>query len=163
MSSKLNKEQILDQLIATLIAGWGRKGVEDSIVRVAGDREGNLFSPKTASVQRSEEPQSYEYARSKDFGPNQMIIEQFAADFDQRSVLPKTSDIQNFLKAHGVRAKEVKSRNHAFRLISGILGKMSQKGVLSAIERARFSGPAKLDEVSEAIGRTASATRRSEG
>lgn len=161
MSSKINKEQILEDILRTLVAGWGRQGVKDALERVGAEPRDGAKVPKPIELEQTEEaPQAFEYARSRNFGANQRLIEELAREYDEGKIFARNADIQNFLKSHGYRLRESKSRNQAFRLISSALANMSRKGVMGVIERARYSGPAKLEEVSEAIGQRAQASRR---
>lgn len=151
MSNKLNRDQILTNILQTLIDGWGRAAVIEALDRTASPKTGarsDLARPETV---RSE-PKAVQLVENLELpAPRKELLIQVARDFDAERAFPRMSDARAFLMSHHQNARDIKSRAQAFRKMIPILQKMSEKGLAKVIARSHHSGPAALDSISDAI------------
>lgn len=152
MSGKLNKAQILHEMLETLVKGWGLKAVQDALADLSSRTMSENARERQPSPAAERESKAVELALSLTLqeGQRSLLVE-IAKAFDNGSAFPKNSDVKSFLAAHNAPAKEIRSRDHAFRLMIPILEKMSEKGLARILSSSRHSGPAELGSISEAI------------
>lgn len=151
MTSKLNRDEILRDLLRTLVSGWGHKAVADALEGITGKPTGTRSKGRSSESSKEEMKalQIAERLQLPDSKKDLIII--FAKDFDVGKALPRMSDIRAFLISHHQNAKELRSREQAFRRMLPILERMSEKGLSKVIARSQHSGPAGLDLISDAI------------
>jgi hypothetical protein len=152
MSSKLNREAILREMLATLVRGWGRTAIYDALDEIA-DVNGTheKTGSQTARTIRSE-PKAVDLIEELQIvDERKQLLLQLARAFDARTAFPSTSDLRAFFASHHQNVKEIRSRTHAFRKMIPLLQRMSEKGLLRVISRAQYSGPADLGSISDAI------------
>ena len=152
MSGKLNREQILHEMLDTLVKGWGLRAVQDALA--------NLNTATASENAKSGQPSSSAERESKAVelvlgltlpGDRKTLLVEIAKAFDSGFAFPRNSDVKSFLSAHNNPAREIRSRDHAFRLMIPILERMSEKGLARVLSSSRHSGPAELGSISEAI------------
>jgi hypothetical protein len=157
----MNKDEILNGILRTLIRGWGEATVRAAIEHVSHDPTGTPDRARAKKVRReSEQPDALKFVEGMLPLANQELLLRFAQEYDREQALPKLADIRRFLAAHHVRRVDIKTRNQAFRYVFPLLRGMSEKGLLRVIDRSRSSGPAQLDEISDAIKYSGSDMRR---
>jgi hypothetical protein len=152
VAKKLSRDAILKQVLTVLVEGWGRAAVNRALNELDGDRSSRAKpNARSRTVDRRSAGAVALVERSHVQLHKRELLLRFAADFDDNRALPRLSDIRAFLAAHNVPVRELKERDQAFRRIFPILEKMSEKGLLRVISRAHHSGPAQLDDISNAI------------
>lgn len=156
MSKKLNREQILHEMLHVLVQGWGHEAVQDALTTLGSKNTSKNKSTRAdqsktgSSVER--QPKALMLVRNLSISEERKtILIEIATAFDSGLAFPRTSDVKSFLAAHSAQAREVRSRDHAFRLMLPILEKMSEKGLARIVSSSRHSGPAELGSISEAI------------
>lgn len=159
--SNINKDKILEEILLTLVAGWGKSKVQATLDQLSSRSKSSQPERSVRKKGSTEEvPDAVSYVEELDFVENRSILLRFAEAFDNKRAFPTSTDIRQFLLSQNVYVKEVKSRNQAFRRILPVLQGMSSKGLLKALDRAQYSGPTRLDEISDAIKSAGQLTRR---
>lgn len=154
MSAKLNKEQILHEMLDVLIKGWGLKAVQDGLATLSskttsGVRGAKVVEPSSATVK---DPKAVMLVLDLTIPEERKaLLIEIAEAFDSGSAFQRTSDVRSFLAAHSTPVREIRSRDHAFRLMLPIFERMSEKGLARILSSSRHSGPAELGSISEAI------------
>lgn len=152
MSRKLKREEILREILVTLINGWGRKAVYDALDELVGPTKTKGVADKRSVDATHTEPKAVQLVENLQISEGRKILMlQLAEAYDAGSAFPRMSDVKAFLVSHQQSAKELRSRNQAFREMIPILEKMSEKGLLTLMSRSRYSGPADLGSISDAI------------
>jgi len=152
MSRKLNRDEILREMLQTLIKGWGHKDVYDALDELVGPtKTKGLTGKRSVQVVQSERTAVQLVQDLQITKEQKELMLQFARDYDAGTAFPTKSDVKAFLASHHQSAKELRSRNQAFSKMIPILIKMSEKGLLTLMSRARHSGPAELGSISDAI------------
>lgn len=160
MANLLTKDEILHETLQTLVRGYGRAAVSHALENLT-HAPAFKESPRGKRVQvENEKPEAVDYVDSMMPFPNSDLIRRFAEEYDRGAALPKSADIKRFFIENRIAADSPKSRNQAFRQILPVLRRMSDKGLLRLLSRSQYSGPAKLDEISEAIRGAGSDLRR---
>lgn len=151
MTSKLNREEILRDLLRTLVSGWGHKAVADALEELSGKPTGSRSKGRSSETPKEEMKalQIAERLQLPDSKKDLIIL--FAKDFDDGKAFPRMSDIRAFLISHHQNSKEIRNREQAFRRMIPVLERMSEKGLSKVIARSQHSGPAGLDLISDAI------------
>lgn len=152
MNSKLNRDQILNELLRTLVLGWGFAPVSHALQELQRNNDWTSPSPKSKKATQKDDSQAekmLEVAILPDH-TKEMIVE-FARNYDRKLAFPKLSDAKSFLISHHENPKDVKNRNQAFSRMIPLITKMSEKGLARLISYSRHSGPARLDAISDAI------------
>lgn len=158
MGNLLTKNELLHEMLQLLVRSHGKAAVLSALENL--DRVPELRRRTKRRGKASEEPDALKFVERMLPLPNGDLLRHFADDYDRGLALPKSSDIRRFLVDHRVKPEDLKGRNQAFRRIFPVLRTMSEKGLLRLIDRARFSGPAQLDEISDAIKGTGNEIRR---
>ena len=158
MSKLLTKDEILHETLSMLVRGYGKAAVVSALEDL--DRASGVTRKRSKGKREAEEPDAVKFVDSQMPFPHGDLIRRFAQDYDRGNALPRRSDIRRFLLDHRIEPDELRSRNQAFRKMLPLLRGMSEKGLVRLINRARFSGPAQLDEISDAIKGTGSELRR---
>tara|TARA_R110002049_G_scaffold53928_1_gene150429 strand:- start:973 stop:1482 length:510 start_codon:yes stop_codon:yes gene_type:complete len=167
MSTKLTKNDILAEVLETLVRGWGRKAVRQALDAVEQGGKNHPASLEFGSAGHKSRVMNAEGAGAEQIAQRittpdhkKELIIKFAKDYDKELAFPKLSDAKRFLAAHNVMLKELKSRNQAFKKMLPILVGMSEKGLMNVITRSRYSGPASLEDISDAINESGRSMRR---
>lgn len=152
MSSKLGRDQVLREMLNTLIKGWGRKAVYDALDEIVGSSSPSRLSESRDRPPVEAESKILQFAKELPaHGERRELIIKFAQDFVVGTALPKMSDVRAFLASHQQDSKDIKSREQAFRKIAPLLLEMSEKGLVKTISRSQRSGLADLGSISDAI------------
>lgn len=149
--AKLNRDEILHDILRTLVGGWGKGAVLAALEALdTAPRDGNrnrgedtaedLAGGAKALVAEIELPSEH----------RQLMLD-LAKRFDDGSAFPKVGDVRSFLLSHQKNATDIKSRTQGFKRMLPILSRMSPKGLERLIARSHHSGPADLGEISDAI------------
>jgi len=152
MSTKINKEEILKQILSTLVKGWGVAAVRTALDSLAAEENSPTLAA-TASGGKTKK-QFSAVAVVADLGLTGelgILMAQLASDFDAGLAFSRVSDIRAFLVSHHRPAKDLKSRDQGFRKLLPVLLNMSEKGLQRVLVRSMHSGPAELGSISEAI------------
>jgi hypothetical protein len=162
MSGKLNREQILHELLDTLVKGWGLKAVQDTLANLSSRAASESTKVGQPSSMAERESKAVELVLSLTLPDDRKtLLVEIAKAFDSGLAFPRTSDVKSFLSAHNNPAREIRSRDHAFRLMIPILERMSEKGLARVLSSSRHSEPAELGSISEAIKDTGNDLRGS--
>lgn len=152
MSKKLTRDEILREMLTTLINGWGRKSVFDALNEIAGvDKAEDVANMQPGGTASNELNAVRLVTELQITNGRKVLMLQLAKDYEAGSAFPKISDVKAFLASHNHRTNELRSRDQSFRMIIPILQKMSEKGLLVLLSRSRHSGPADLGSISDAI------------
>lgn len=158
MGGKLNKDEILSEMLTVLVRGWGVKAVRSALK--AFEPESGVEDSDQVSVASETETDAVKIAlNSSDLGDSRDLIIELAKAFDGGHAFPKNSDVKSFLAANGKHVKDIRSRNHAFRLLLPVIIRMSEKGLLRLLANSHYSGPTQLGLISEAIEDTGNSFR----
>lgn len=151
MSAKLSRDAILREMLSTLVKGWGRKAVYDALDEIVSAAAEVSSNRQNSELLRSE-PRAVQLIEELTISEDRKaLLIQFARDFDAGIAFPKLSDIRAFLASHHLEAKDLRSRDQAFRQIIPLLTEMSEKGLTKIISRSQHSGLADLGSISDAI------------
>jgi hypothetical protein len=85
-----------------------------------------------------------------------------AAKFDRKEFLPRVGDIREFLAMVGEESGAIKDRLDGFRRLLPTLSQLPPERLKHVASSGRYSGPAQLGPLSDAINATGEAIRRSE-
>lgn len=152
MSGKLTRDEILREMLETLVKGWGRKAVCDALDELVGPTKPKGATGKQSVQVAQSEIKAVQLVQDMRIPEERkQLILQFAKDYDAGTAFPRKSDVKTFLASHNQSPKELRSRNQAFSKMIPILKRMSEKGLLTLISRSRHSGPAELGSISDAI------------
>ncbi len=152
MSTKLNRDAILREILRTLIDGWGRNAVYDALNEIAGANKTEASPGRHVAEAAKIEPKAVQLVEDLPIaGDRKHLMLQLARAFDAGSAFPRISDVRAFLASHHQMAKELRSRDQAFRAMIPLLQRMSEKGLLKVMSRSHHSGPAELGSISDAI------------
>jgi hypothetical protein len=160
MSSKLNRDAILREMLGTLVRGWGKNTVYQALNEITED-EGATPSLKTQAADvAGREPKAVDLVQDMPMASNRKIlILQFARAFDAGVAFPRISDVKMFLASHHQSTRELRSRTQGFYKMIPILEKMSEKGLIKLMSRSKEFGLAELDSISDAIKNSGKVTR----
>lgn len=153
MSNKLNRDQILREMLETIVKGWGQKAVYDALDDLKGPTNRDGLADKLPIEAANSEPKAVKLVKDlhiRDEKHRNLML-QFARHYDDGTAFRKMSDVKAFLASHHQSTKELRSRDQAFRMLIPIIERMSEKGLLTLISRSRHSGPAELGSISDAI------------
>lgn len=152
MSSKLNRDEILREILSTLIKGWGRKAIYDALDNLEEGAKTKGPDDGQAGNAKSNESKAVQIVEGLAIPEERKILMlQLATAYDAGAAFPKLSDIKAFLSSHHQKTSELRSRDQAFRKIVPILQRMSEKGLLKVISHSHHSGPVELGSISDAI------------
>ncbi|WP_439538947.1 hypothetical protein [Sphingomonas sp.] len=149
--AKLNRDEILHELLKTLVDGWGQSAVQAAL--------DGLCSPvETAKRKRARSRDKPVFQRAVDLveelklpPDRDAILTELARRFDEGSAFPKIGDARSFLLSHHRNGTDLKGRIPAFKRMLPVLVEMSPKGLERLLARSHHSGPADLGEISDAI------------
>jgi hypothetical protein len=151
--AKLNRNEVLRELLQTLVDGWGRNAVAAALTDLG-------ICADLSNRRRAERPDrdgerergAFALIAELELAPDRKVaLSELAARFDEGIAFPKTGDIRRFLLAHQQNAAELEGRVAAFKRMLPVLSGMSPKGLEKLIARSHHSGPAELAAISEAI------------
>lgn len=91
-----------------------------------------------------------------------ILLLRLAKRFDSREFVLSSSDYRRFMGDYGQRAVATKSRIDAFRHILRVAVKISADELRRLSESTAYSGPARLDTISEAISSRGASIRSSD-
>ena len=149
--AKLNRDEILRNLLQTLVDGWGLAAVEAALQNLHFQAKGEKRTPR-ACVEAASDRGAVALIADLSLAPDRKsLLVELARRFDEGSAFPKIGDIRSFLLAHQQNASDLKSRVSAFKRMLNVLTTMSPKGLERLIARSHHSGPADLGEISDAI------------
>jgi hypothetical protein len=149
--AKLNRDEILRDILRTLVDGWGKGAVQAALDALdaapSGDKR-RRTERAAEDAARGAEALVAEIALPLE---HRQLMVDLAKRFDDGSAFPKLSDVRSFLLSHQQNATDLKSRVQGFKRMLPILSRMSPKGLERLIARSHHSGPADLGEISDAI------------
>lgn len=152
MSNKLNRDEILREMLDTLVKGWGRKAVYEALDELAGTKKSVRLGSDSSDDRTLVETRAVQLVEDLSIAADRKnVMLELAAEFDAGNAFPSTADVKAFLASHQLDVKEIRSRHQAFRRMIPILLRMSDKGLFSIISKAHQTGPAKLTFISDAI------------
>jgi hypothetical protein len=146
-----------------LVAEWGLEAVQRALLDVS-MRSPAQIAPE-ASVEapnRSRKPTAIQRAARVDAPPNRHeALIAIAAAFDEKKFLPTIGAVKEFLSMNHARPVALKDRLESFRHVLGILAGMPTADLQRILHEKRFSGPARLGPLSDAIRSAGRSIRRS--
>jgi len=152
MSSKLNRDEILREMLNTLVKGWGRKAIYDALDHLEEGVKAKGAIDRQDEKAKSNESKAVQIVEGLSVPEERKILMlQLARAYDAGAAFPKLSDVKAFLASHHQRTSELRSRDQAFRKIVPILQQMSEKGLLKVMSHSHHSGPVELGSISDAI------------
>lgn len=152
MSSKITKPQLLHELVTTLLRGWTKSEILAEIDAICGSIPDKSGFVSSEIEKKAEEPRARTMIEHLNLPPDRHeALVRIAIAFDRGEILPTQSDMKRFLEQRSIQAKDMKSRNQAFRRMIPALLKMSDKGLQRLLTQTNFSGPAELSDISNAI------------
>lgn len=171
----LRRPTLLKELVRVLVAEWGYKEVQRALSDVLdapnvslleplpGDESTKHVATKSNAGKRKRLTAIDYVNKLEGLSDNESkIIKELASRFDQREFLPGIGDIREFLIMNGRNPRNTKNRSEAFRDIFPILKNISTDNLKNILNSVRYSGPARLGPLSDAIKAAGDALRRSE-
>ncbi|MGO4835568.1 hypothetical protein AB4144_25290, partial [Rhizobiaceae sp. 2RAB30] len=150
MSTKLNRDAILREMLSTLVKGWGRNAVYDALDELIRATKSEASVDRQTTEVAKIEPRAVQLVEDLPIaGDRKLLMLQLARAFDAGTAFPRITDVRAFLASHHQSAKELRSRDEAFRRMIPLLQRMSEKGLLTVMSRSHHSGPAELGSISD--------------
>ena len=151
MTTKLNRAEILGQLLRTLIEGWGHSAVQGALDDIGETKPTRLATSKELKERRPSDAAIRLVSGINISGPRAALLRSLAVQFDRGDAFPTMADAKAFLLSRNGDARNLKTRNDAFKRMVPFLLEMSEKGLEKVISRSHHTGPADLLEISQAI------------
>lgn len=151
MSAKLNRDEILREILSTLVKGWGRKAVHDALDKIKGEWVNGPEEKYTEETKGGESKIIPVVENLLIPEERKILILKLARAYDAGVAFPKMSDVKAFLASHHQGVKDLRSRDQAFNKMIPILQRMSEKGLMKVISQSHYSGPVELGSISDAI------------
>lgn len=149
--AKLNRDEILRNMLQTLVDGWGSNAVQTALDALQTVHKTAKPRRPKASLEASG-PSAIDLVAEVDMPrERKAIVNELAMRFDEGSAFPKLSDVRAFLLAHHRNGTDVKTRTVGFKRMLPVLAAMSPKGLEKLLARSHYSGPADLAPISDAI------------
>ncbi len=164
---------LLLKLTRMLVEEWGYNEVQKALAQLSDVRS----RAHIASASRKLAPQQPSPNREANRSKKPTAVEQvtrfstpdseretllaIAAKFDQKEFLPSVRDIREFLMMMGEESGAMKDRFDGFRRLLPSLSQLPPDRLKRLASSARYSGPAQLGPLSDAINSTGEAMRRS--
>ena len=149
--TKLNRDEILQGLLQTLVDGWGNTAVRAALDAL-GAPQRERASGRTSRGAIPIGARAVDLVAELHLDPDRLIpLHELAVRFDDGVAFPKLGDIRSFLLAHQRDGGDLKGRVAAFRRMLPVLAGMSPKGLEELLSRSHHSGPADLGAISDAI------------
>lgn len=146
--AKLNRDEILHDILRTLVGGWGKGAVLAALDTAPRDGTRNRGEDTAEDLAGGAKALVAEIGLPSE---HRQLMLDLAKRFDDGSAFPKVGDVRSFLLSHQQNATDIKSRTQGFKRMLPILSRMSPKGLERLIARSHHSGPADLGEISDAI------------
>lgn len=161
------------KLIRTLVEEWGYDEVQKALAQLSDVGSGahiasasGMKAPQQPSpnreASRSKKPTAVEQVtrlRTPD-GERETLLA-IAAKFDRKEFLPSVGDIREFLAMMGEDSGSMKDRLDGFRRLLPPLSQLPTDRLKRLASSTRYSGPAQLGPLSDAIKSTGESIRRS--
>jgi hypothetical protein len=149
--ARLNRNEVLQGILRSLVAGWGYSAVLASLETLESEEQTTSKSPSGRSAKDELSP-AVSLVNELDIpSGRKALLQTLAIHYDEGSAFPKLGDGRAFLLSHHRDAKDIKNRSQAFKRMLPLLVKMSEKGLEKVIARSHHSGPAELEPISKAI------------
>ena len=172
MTSK--RQVFIAKLIRTLVDEWGYDEVQKALTQLS-DQDGRdhlAFAWREESQQRltsnreaskSKRPTAVEQATKLSIpdGQRESLLA-IAAKLDRKEFLPSVGDVREFLAMMGEDSEGMKDRSDGFRRLLRSLSLLPSDRLEHLASSSRYSGPAQLGPLSDAIRSTGEAIRRGE-
>ena len=157
--------KLLHNLLRTLVEEWGFDRVAADLEHFGGAPPPTAASPARRSGMRHPvipaRGQAVAQVLRARLPPDQeapLLV--LAERFDNKTFLPSVADAREFLGMMGDDASTLKDRSAAFPLVLRRLRELTPAQIEAIAASPRFSGPARLGPLSEAIAAAASAIAR---
>jgi hypothetical protein len=167
---KFRDKALLSKLVALLVDEWGYHDVQAVLALLANARGELDVIP--ASKDRLEQPPLAhrpkkltaveQVNKSAAMGGEREMLLAIAEKFDRKEFLPSVGDIREFLAMIGEASAGMKDRHEGFRRLLRPLTQLPADRLRRLASNPRYSGPAQLGPLSEAIKSTGEAIRREE-
>jgi hypothetical protein len=171
MKSTPRHQAFLVKLIRTLVEEWGCDDVQKALAQVSNTGGHRVSSGPGKGVARQPSP-NREAGRSKKLTAVEQVARLsipdreretlfvIAAKFDRKEFLPSVVDIREFLAMRGDDSSGVKDRLDGFRRLLRSLSQLPSDKLEGLASSTRYSGPAQLGPLSDAIRSTGEEIRR---
>jgi hypothetical protein len=168
-------QAFLTKLVRMLVEEWGYDEVQRALAQLSEMGGGTLVSSAPEERAARQPSSKREGSRSKKLTAVEQVARLsipdreretllgIAAKFDQKEFLPRVVDIREFLAMRGEDSSGVKDRLDGFRRLLRSLSQLPSDKLEGLMSSARYSGPARLGPLSDAIRSTGEALRRNEG
>lgn len=149
--TKLNRDEILEGLLQTLVDGWGQAAVRAALDTLGTPKRERALGRGTERAIVTG-PRAVDLVVELNLDPDcTTALHELAVRFDEGTAFPKLGDIRSFLLTHQRDGSDLKGRVAAFRRMLPVLAGMSPKGLEKLLSRSHHSGPADLGAISDAI------------
>jgi hypothetical protein len=155
-------QALLAKLVRTLVEEWGHDEVQKALAQLSNVSSGHV-SPERASRQASrwKKPTAVQQVTRLDIPDGQReTLLALAAKFDRKQFLPSVVDIREFLAMRGEDSGGVNDRIDGFRRLLRSFLELPAERLEHLVSSTRYSGPARLGPLSDAIRSTGEAIRR---
>lgn len=151
MNTKLNRDEILKEILQTLVRGWGHAAVLASLHEIRSPLADRKSTRSYKENKKADKAAAQIVADASLPAEKKHLLLQLAERFDEGSAFPRITDVRSFLITHDRNSNDIKDRSQAFKRMLPVLSGMSEKGLEKVISRSHHSGPAELEAISNAI------------
>lgn len=152
---------MLAKMLALLVEEFGLAKVRTTLDEVAKRSDVDSKTRERRGGVPADRKRALDYVLSiKGIDSEQRRLFSILAErFDAREFVPTTGDLKRFMEHHGHRVPTTKNRVDAFRLILKVLSSLPESQVRKVLESRMYSGPVKLDAISDAISESGERVR----
>jgi hypothetical protein len=153
-STTSSENQLLDELLKTLLHRWGGAVVRRHLDVLEGKQgtraKSRQIENRSKGVRRLT---AYEYVekRAQAFPERREALLELASRFDKKRFLPTVADVRNFLNTKEPDRKMIERREAAIAKIFQVLQSLSTEQLQGILRDENYAGPSRLGPLSEAI------------
>jgi hypothetical protein len=147
------QQKLLDKLVRVLVLEWGAADVRSAVDRASIE---DPTDHRFARNRSRKKPTAIEQVQAAVIADDQRPkFVELARRFDSKQFMPSNYDVREFLIMSGVRPPGMKDRSQAFRQLLQVLVQLPPDKLEALARKTRYSGPAELGPLSDAISNAA--------
>jgi hypothetical protein len=149
------RKNLLNNLLKPILDEWGedevRSSLEKLLMKSDGERTKLYDGPKSHADQARKLTAVHAVERLVLDDTRKKALSLIAARFDEKDFLRSTADVRQFIIMAGERPPPMKNRQDSFRILLGVLLRLSADHLQQISNVASHAGPAQLGPISDAI------------
>lgn len=152
---------VLSKILELLINEYGSEQVLRELARLQSSKSSEPHESKEKSRKPGKRKTASDIVNAlaiKDSN-RRSLITRMAEQFDQKTFLPTIGVVKSFLDSRGYNDKFPKNRQDAAKTIIDVLNTATTADLEFLLDNKQFSGPSKLQSLSNAISRTGAVLR----